>query len=112
VHAPKFPTTHSQELCTDRDAVWGVDSGWSRMYVLDGAQIPMHANGKLLREMTSPGMPDDILPSAVQTWLKRSISRFGCGLQSYSRGCANVPSWQIGLNRSSAAAMWPYVKLV
>jgi len=39
-----------------------------RRHVLDGALIN-HVKGQLLGERTCPGMPHDILPSAVQKWL-------------------------------------------
>ena len=86
-----------------------------RKHVLDGAQI-MYAMGQLLKERTCPGMSDDILPSAVQKWLNRSICCLGCGLgyigpkeaqvQSYS------PTWRLGMNPPSTVAMRPYVKLL
>ena len=73
-------------------------------------------------------MPDNTLPSAVQTWLNWSICRLGCGLRRAEgstssiafarwRQCA-LTGGQIGarrriqLNHPFAAAMWPYVKLL
>jgi len=73
-------------------------------------------------------MPDDTLPRAVQKWLNRLICCLGCGLGlaegstssivfARLRQCALtgghiVTTWQIRLNRPSAAAMRPYVKLL
>jgi len=58
--------------------------------------------GQLLGERTCPGMPNDTLPWDVQKWLNRSICYLVLDLdelrstqvQSYSPGCANVPSWE------------------
>ena len=75
-----------------------------------------------------PGIPDDTVPWSVQKWLNRSICRLGCGL-GWAKGstssvvfarwhqCAILgghitATWWIWLNRSSAVAMWPYVKLL
>jgi len=74
-----------------------------------------------------PGVPDDILPRAVQKWLNRSIYRLVCGLVwaegstisiifprlrqcALSRGHIDA-TWRIRLNRPYVMAMRPYVKL-
>jgi len=101
-----------------------------RKHVLDWAQITQ-AKGQLLGERTCPGMLDDTLPWAVQKWPNQSICRLSCGLGLAEGSISSIvfARWrqcachaltgrhigarqQIRLNRPSAAAMLPYIKLL
>jgi len=100
---------------TDRFAIWLMDSGGPKEARVQ-SYLPGGAN-----------MPDGTLPWAVQKRLNRSICRLGCGLSwakvstssivfTRWRQCAHMgghidPTWQIRLNRPSAAAMRSYVTL-
>jgi len=98
-----------------------------RDHVSDVVQIP-HGKGEFWRKGAPTVKYRDFLPCAVQKWLNRSTCHLGCGL-GWAKGstssivfakwhqCAlmgghNGATWQIRLNRSSAAAMRPYVKLL
>ena len=85
-----------------------------------GVELPQ-AKGQFLGERTGPGMTT--LPWAVQTWLKRSRCRLGCGL-GWAQGSIMLHGvhigviWRIQVNRpcssgsNKAAAMWPYITLL
>ena len=111
---------HSNEPCknawTDPDAVWVQNSGGSKEPCIRWGSRSPHAKGQLLGEMTCPGMPDNILPWAVQKWLNRSKCRLACGLGCPQEACIRSGAhWSHLANTtepSIAAAMQPFVKLL
>jgi len=102
----------------DRDTVWVMDSGGPNEACSIWTHIP-YAKRQLLGERTCPGMPDDTLPSVCRLvcafeWAEGSTSSI---VFARWRQCALVgghidATERIRLNRPSAAAMRPYVKLL
>jgi len=107
-------TTLYRETCKngwiDRFAVWVVHSGGPKKIQVQ-SYLPGGANVPVVKY-------SNILPWSVQKWLNRSICCLVCGLlfvrwcQYALIGAHKGATWRIRLNRPSAAAMRPYVKLL
>jgi len=90
-----------------------------RKHVFQGAQIP-HVKGQLLMEWTCRAWPTtpccELCKNGWTNWFAIWVVDSGgpkeAHVQSYLPGGTIGATWQIRLNRPSAAAMRPYVKLL
>ena len=104
-----------------------MDSVGPEKHVLDRAEIP-HAKGQLLggKDMTGHARPHSAVSCAKM--VNQSICHLGYGLGLAQESTSSIvfarrrqcslmgrhigATWRIRLNRPSAVAMWPYVKLL
>jgi len=126
-HLHVIHAIQSQTLQLNRSRWVAGSDGPKKSCIRYGVQMP-HGKGQCWGKSCPVIKYRDFLTWAVQKWLKRSICRMGCGLGLAEgstssivfarwRKCAHMerhigPTWRIRFNRSSAAAMRSYVKLL